>query len=559
MALLAAYRRLLGNGALARLLVGEFVSSIGDWLYLVALLIVVYEQADSPVLLGIVGAARVLPYVFLSLPAGIIADRFDRRLVLLVTDVARGVVMLFLAALVATGGPLVVIVALTIVAACFSAFFSPAIGAYLPSLVRDESELGPANSAWASLDNLAFIIGPAVGGLIIAAGGLTVAFLLNAFTFAIIAAVLWRLPSKRRMEAARAATEGAAATVDAAATSATDGPAEAPATMRQLVRPLLGIGLVNVVAGFVFGGLGILTVVIAVDVLQGGDTATGFLNAAIGIGGLIGALGSGVLVLRRRLEPPLVAGAVTLGIGLVALGATGSLLPAMVAMTIASAGSLVVEVVVTTLFQRAVPDAIRGRTLGALETIAVTAYAAGALLMPIIADMVGIGPTLAGGGIAVALAGGVGAVLMGRAAAPPPLDAARERFLRLPIFSVVPASRLEAAARQLLEVPVIAGQVVIRQGDPADRFYAIVTGRFEVTQEDRPGQPSRHLRTMSPDQVFGEIGLLARAPRTATVTALEDGLLLALDGPAFLDLVSGGAGLTSRLLDLHRGASTGAS
>ncbi len=90
MSALRAYRALLQNGPLTRLLAGEFVSGIGDWLYLVALLIVVYERSEDAVLLGLVGAARVLPYVLLSVPAGIVADRFDRRLVLIVTDTARG-------------------------------------------------------------------------------------------------------------------------------------------------------------------------------------------------------------------------------------------------------------------------------------------------------------------------------------------------------------------------------------------------------------------------------------------------------------------------------------
>ncbi len=174
MSILRAYRRLLGNGPLVRLLGGEFVSSIGDWLYLVALLVVVYRVSSDPVLLGVVGAARVLPYVLLSIPAGMAADRFDRRRILLATDLARGAIMLVLAWLVGTGGPLPVIVSLAILATCFSTFFGPTIGAYLPSLVRDETELGPANSAWSSLDNLAFIVGPAIGGLLAVFGRWTV-------------------------------------------------------------------------------------------------------------------------------------------------------------------------------------------------------------------------------------------------------------------------------------------------------------------------------------------------------------------------------------------------
>src|ERR687893_1314714 len=119
MGLFAAYRRLLANGPLTRLLVGEFVSSVGDWLYLVALLIVVYAEAQSPLLLGVVGAARVVPYLVLSVPAGIVADRYDRRLVLLITDVARGVIMVVLTVATLLGAPVLVIVALAILATCF--------------------------------------------------------------------------------------------------------------------------------------------------------------------------------------------------------------------------------------------------------------------------------------------------------------------------------------------------------------------------------------------------------------------------------------------------------
>jgi MFS family permease len=139
MGTLATYRRVLSNSALTRLLAGEFVSSIGDWLYLVALLVVVYQRSDSAALLGLVGAARVLPYVLLSVPAGMVVDRFDRRKILLMTDLARGATMLGLAFLVAVEAPLAAIIALTLLSATFSTFFGPAIAAFLPSLARDVS------------------------------------------------------------------------------------------------------------------------------------------------------------------------------------------------------------------------------------------------------------------------------------------------------------------------------------------------------------------------------------------------------------------------------------
>ena len=558
--MLRTYRALLGNGPLARLLAGEFVSAIGDWLYLVALLILVYERPDaSPVLLGIVGAARVLPYVFLSVPAGIVADRYDRRLVLLGTDLARGTIMLLMAALVAVDGPLLPIVGLAILATCFSAFFGPAIGAYLPRLVRDESELGPANSAWASLDSLAFAVGPAIGGaIILATGGLTLAFLLNAASFVIVAFVLWRLPSS-----AAQVRQDATARVSAPVREPAAPPEETPdqptgtgVAASDVLRPLAGLVVISAVGGFVFGGLGVLTVVIATDILHQGAAGTGALNAAIGIGGLVGALSAGVLVLRRRLSAPLVAGGLVMVVGIAALGLTSSLALAAVALATACLGSSIVDIVSLTLLQRLVPDAARGRAIGVIETMSIAAYAAGSLVLPIAAAPLGL-PLLLGACAAACLASIAGGVVIlgpgaGREST---ISPAAARFVALPVFAGLSPARLEGAAMRLRPEDRPAGTVIIRQGDPADRLYFIVDGTCEVSQTDPAGGPARHLRTMGPDELFGEIGLLTGAPRSATVTATTDTDLLTLEGADFLALVGSGPGLTSRLLDLHRGAS----
>jgi hypothetical protein len=552
---LRTYRALLGNGPLARLLGGEFVSAIGDWLYLVALLILVYERPDaSPVLLGVVGAARILPYVFLSVPAGIVADRYDRRLVLLVTDVARGVIMLFMAVLVATDGPLLAIVALAVLATCFSAFFGPAIGAYLPRLVRDETELGPANSAWASLDSLAFAIGPAVGGaIILATGGLTLAFLINAASFAVVALVLWRLPSS----AAHVRQDAAAATGPGAdGAQLPPSPLAAGSAPAGLMRPIAGLVVISAVGSFVFGGLGVLTVVIATDILREGAAGTGALNAAIGVGGLVGALTAGVLVLRRRLALPLIAGGVAMVIGIAALGLTSSLLFAAVALALACVGSSVVDIVSLTLLQRLVPDAARGRAIGVIETVGIGAMAAGSLVLPIAAAPLGLPLLLGACAAACLLAVAAGVVILGPGAGREwTISPAAARFVALSVFAGLSPARLEAAAMRLRPEHVASGTIVIRQGEVADRLYFIVAGACAVSQVVTGGGPAQQLRTMGPDELFGEIGLLTGAPRSATVVATTDADLLTLDGADFLDLVSAGPGLTSRLLDLHRGAS----
>ena len=142
-AVLRADRLLLHNRPLTRLLIGEFVSSFGDWLYLVAILVRGLRRFERPAGLGDRGRGTGLPYVILSIPAGLIADRYDRRLILLVTDVARGLLMLLMAALVASSAPIALIVILAVVATCFSTFFGPAIGAYLPSWSRTKSSSVP--------------------------------------------------------------------------------------------------------------------------------------------------------------------------------------------------------------------------------------------------------------------------------------------------------------------------------------------------------------------------------------------------------------------------------
>jgi len=543
MGVIAAYRRVLGNGALSRLLFGEFVSSIGDWLYLVALLVLVWEAtAGDTLALGLIGAARILPYVLLSIPAGIVADRFDRRKILLFTDIVRGLLMLVIAAAVYLNLSIWIIVALAITATCFSAFFGPAIGAYLPSLARDESELGPANSAWSSLVNLAFFIGPAFAALLLSIGSLAVAFVLNALTFAVVAIVLLGLPSKQPEAKAPAAADP----------SEPVKPQGLMDALRPITRPLLGLTVLNMVVGFVWGGMGVVTVILSVEVFHVDEaTGTGLLNAAIGVGGVVGAVIAGALVLRRRQGPPLVIGAAALGLGLALLGQVPEFALALAVLAFASAGALLVEIVMTTLLQRIVPDAVRGRALGLIDTVYVLFYAAGAFVIPIVASGQA-GLVLVVSGVAIAISGVVGLVLLGAYAIQQPPDDARRRLADVTLFAGLPPARLETAMRRATLREVKAGTTIIRQGDPADDFYVIGNGRVEVTQTDASGA-SRVLRQMSGGEFFGEIGLLSRVPRTATVVALSDCTLVALEGAAFLELVESGPGLTYKLLDVHRG------
>ena len=551
MAGLRVYRELLGNRPLVRLLLGEFVSGIGDWLYIVAIFVVIYRESGDAALVGVFGAVRLLPYVILSVPAGVIADRFDRRLVLLVSDLFRGSLMVLMAILVAIGGSTLLIAALAILAASGSSFFYPAMGAYLPALARDERQLGPANSAWASIQNVSYIVGPAIGGLVLAFGSVLIAFILNALTFVFIAVILWSLPPSRahdRSAAAQPAEDQADGTAPAAgAGGATSSPLR--------VRPLAGLAVVQLMAGFLGGGFQVITVILAIDVLNAGEAANGYLNAAIGIGGLLGAIGAGALVLRRGLGLPLLVGAVITGLGAIVLGAASTLTFALVAIGVAAAGTLIIDVVTTTIFQRLVPDELRGRGVGVLMAVTTLTGAAGAFLLPVLLTSLGPFQSLGGVGVATIVLTVVGLAMIGTAAdrAPTPYEATIARVITLPLFTGVPASRLEAAMRKVVEVPVTAGETVVRQGEPADRFYIIESGTFTVTQTAAPDAAPVVLRQLGPDEVFGELGLLNRTARTATVTADTDGRLLTLGRDDFLALVGASEPLRGRLLGLYVG------
>jgi MFS family permease len=319
---------------------------------------------------------------------------------------------------------------------------------------------------------------------------------------------------------------------------------------------LVGLTVVQLMAGFLGGGLQVITVILAIDVLKAGEQANGYLNAAIGVGGLIGGIGAGALVLRRRLGMPLLIGAIVTGVGTIALGAATTLPVALVAIGVLAAGALIIDVVATTVFQRLVPDELRGRGVGILMAVSTLTGAAGAFLLPVFLTRFGPFESLGAAGIATIVFTIVGLSMIGTAAdrAPTPYEATIARVITLPLFTGIPASRVEAALRRVVEVPVTAGEPVVRQGDPADRFYIIESGSFTVTQAGPSGEPVV-LRQLGPDAVFGELGLLNQTPRTATVTATTNGLLLALERDDFLALVGAGGPLRGRLLGLYSGAS----
>ena len=316
--------------------------------------------------------------------------------------------------------------------------------------------------------------------------------------------------------------------------------------------PIAGLIVLRSVDYAIVGGVSMLTVIIATDVLTAGEAATGYLNAAVGIGGVTGAIVAGALVLRRSLRRPMLVGAAVMAVGCAILGLATELVVAMAAIALLSAGHLVLEVTGATLLQRVTTDAVRGRSVGLMMTIDTGAEAAGSFIVPVLVAVFGTAAVLGVSGVAMLIAIVVGVALIG-----PSItrqlnvhEATLGRVLGLPLFAGVSNAGVERVLEQLVEVRMAAGDVVIHQGDPADRFYVIESGTVVVSQTDAAGA-TRELRRMGPDEVFGELGLLSGALRSATVTAATDGLLLALDADAFLDLVGRRTAVGGRLLNQY--------
>jgi ENTS family enterobactin (siderophore) exporter len=317
--------------------------------------------------------------------------------------------MLGLAWLVWTGGDVWGIAALAVLSAVMSTVFWPALWALIPNLVEDERDYGVANSAWATLDNIAWVVGPAIAGVILVTADQAWPFLINAVTFGLMAAILATIPSRVRTAVGAGGHAGDTQAAD---------PSNRSAARRVNRRAMAGILLLGVLAAFAGAGINILTVVLVVDVFHANDDATGYLNSAVGLGGTIGAVLAGFLVLRPRLGPVILIAAASVGLSVVALGYAPTVAVAFVAIAGAAIAFLVLEVVRTTILQRLVPDSFRGRFTGILLTAVMLSEIAGTIVLPVLVATVGVSLSLTAVGILAVLGGILAVGLIGTAGGP---------------------------------------------------------------------------------------------------------------------------------------------
>jgi MFS family permease len=516
-----AFREVFANPALRRIQLAWAASIFGTWAYGITVIVYAFEQGGATAV-GVVGLARWLAAAVVSPFAALLGDRYDRRLVMVGSDLARVALIGGAAAAVYAGSPPVVIYVIAALVGVAATAFRPAEAALVPTLARTPEELTAANVTASTIESVGIFGGPAIGGLLLAATGPATVFavtagllLVSAFLLVGVRPVAQAEPEEPREESIRE---------------------ELLAGFRAIAgerRLRLLVGLFSAQT-FVDGMLNVLIVVVALDLLDTGRAGVGFLNSAVGIGGLIGALAAAALVGRRRLATDFGLGIFIWGVPIALVAAWPNQVFALVLLGIVGIGNTLVDVSGMTLMQRAAPDDVLARVFGVLESLLLLTVGLGALVAPLLVNWLGDRGALI-------VAGALLPILV--VPAWPRLtaidDAARVPEERLDllrgnaIFAPLPAAALEQLADRLTEVRAAPGEEIIRQGERGDLFYVIEDGRVEVSVD---GQPPRELGR---GESFGEIALLRNVPRTATVTARTDVVLYALDRGAFIPAVTG--------------------
>jgi hypothetical protein len=295
------------------------------------------------------------------------------------------------------------------------------------------------------------------------------------------------------------------------------------------LRVIMGLfGAQTVVAG----AMGVLVVVSALRLLDLGTAGVGWLYAATGVGGIVGAGITMMLVGRKRLAGDFGIGLLLWGVPFLVMGIWPNAIVALLMLGVLGIGNTLVDVSGLTLLQRNAPDAVRSRVFGVFESMVAGTIGLGAILAPLVIAVLGIRAALIATGLFLpVLAGLLWRRLVSLDAGDPAhLDLLR----RLPIFAPLPPQALERLARSLEPVHVAAGDVLFHAGDAGDRFYVIESGELAV-------ELANGTKTEGPGRGVGEIALLRDVPRTATVRAVTDADLLALDRDEFLGAVTGHA------------------
>jgi MFS family permease len=370
-------RAALRRPAFRWLLGGVAVSQIGDWLYSVALIAMVYGGTHSALWAGITTAARIAPMVALGPLGRAMADRCDRRRLMVACDVIRLVLMLALALVAVARLPVLLAPVIAAVATAAGAPYPPAASASTAHLVPD-AELAGANAARSAVTSLGIIVGAALGGVLLLGGSPALAFVVNAGTFGFSALAVLAIPPGPAFYPGRQADPP---------TGLLRGVADGAAALRAYPRAL-SLVRANVVCSLVYGMQTVLLILVARQAGLGLH-GYGYLIAAIGVGALAGSPLAGRAMRWSRPRAVLSAAMAAVGLPTLALAVTHRAAAVLVLVAITGVGAIVVEVLTETSLQRTLPAEVSGRAHGLALPASIGAIGAGSLIAPLLASAFG--------------------------------------------------------------------------------------------------------------------------------------------------------------------------
>ena len=514
-------RDALGTASLRRLQAAWFASQVGNWASFVALSVYAYGVGGASAV-GLAALARMLPAALAAPAMGLLGDRHSRRDVLVTVTAGRTATLALTSVAVGLRAPAGVVFALAAAYMMLGTVDRPP-GSPGPLVGECSKAAAAANSLSSTIDNGAFLIGSLVGGLVVAAWSVQAAFGVTAGALLLATGALAAIPRDTRPAHAKPLPG--------------DNLAHEAAEGLRVITADPGLRLaVGVLAGSTLaeGAIDVLVVVVALQLLDLGPAGLGWLNAGWGLGGMLGGAGTIVLLVGGRLVTCLVVGSVLVGAPLVVLAGVPAAGVAGAGLVVLGVGFSLVEVAGLVLVQRLAGDAVLARVFAVIEGSYQLTTGLGSITAPLVVALLGVRGALVVVGFALPVLVLARWRALGRFPSAAPVAEREFQLLRgIDMFMPLPLATAEQLARRMTAVRKSAGQWIVREGEPGDRFYVIASGTVEVLER------GVLRRVQEPGDSFGEIALLRDVPRTATVLARGDVELFALERQDFLAAVTG--------------------
>lgn len=511
----AVMREALSTSVVRRALAVYLLFNVTEWAAWITLLVWAFASGGV-VAASVIALLQLVPASLLAAPVTRLLSRLGPGRVLCLGYALQAFGSLATATAIWLDLPFAVVATTAAFTAISVTTTRPAHNTLLPAVSATTAQLTAANTASGTVEAAAAFVGPLVAAALITPWGPSGVLLVLGVGMLLAALLTRRLP---RVGAAAAAEIAGA------------GPG-----VRDVLRDPTGRALVslNTAEYILIGMLDILLVALAIDVLGMDESGPGVLNSAVGLGGILGAGLTVLLVGRARLAPALLVGTVVAGIPLALTGASELVVVACLFLALGGAGKVFVDVTSRTLIQRALPDRMLVAVFGVQESTMMGGLAIGSLVAPLLVAFIGIHWSFVAAGVVLPIVtfACIRALRRADTAAAVPADV-YDLLRRIPFLAVLPPRVVERLSIEARRTAVPAGTSVITQGDAGDTFYAIADGRTRVLSS------GRQVRTQDSGDWFGELALLRDAPRSATVTAITALTVIELDRAPFLLAVTG--------------------